>query len=314
MWLQIRLYLLLGLMFAIVYGMIVAGATYMGVGSVFSYMILALVLLFFQYMIGPKMVEWTMHVRYVSEKESPKLHKMVSEMAKKAKIPMPKIGISNTGLPNAFAFGRSLKDGRVCVTSGILNLLDENELKAVLGHELSHIKNRDVLVITMLSAIPMFCWYLAWNFMFSRNRDNAALIGMSAFLMYFITNLLVLYGSRIREFYADKGSVELGNDPHHLASALYKLVYGSASIPIQYLKEVEGVKAFFANDPSRAHREIVELKALDQDLSGHIDKSELEKVRHSSIKITRGDKMMEILSTHPNMLKRIKHLSHLSKK
>jgi heat shock protein HtpX len=226
---------------------------------------------------------------------------------------MPKIGIAQIGIPNAFAFGRGIRDGRVCVTQGILSLLGDDELRAVLGHELSHIKNRDVLTITILSVIPMIMYRIAWHFLFfGRRRDsrgNTALIGLAAFIFYFITNLLVLYASRIREYFADSGSVALGNKPAALASSLYKLVYGSARMGPESLKESEGLKAFFLNDPSRARKEIRELSQLDLDKSGTIDQRELESLKNKDIRLGFGDRMMEVLSTHPNMLKRIKRLS-----
>jgi heat shock protein HtpX len=141
----------------------------------------------------------------------------------------------------------------------------------------------------------------------------AALIGFGAFLLYFITNLLVLYGSRIREYYADLGSVQLGNMPHHLASALYKLVYGNARFKDkEELKRVEGVKAFFVNDPSRAWYEVRELSEIDRDMSGTIDYDELMALRQKKVRLGTADKLMELFTTHPNMLKRIKHLSTLS--
>jgi heat shock protein HtpX len=142
-----------------------------------------------------------------------------------------------------------------------------------------------------------------------RQKDYTALIGLAAFLGYLITNLLVLYASRIREYFADRGSVALGNQPSWLASALYKLVYGSARIPKEALKEVEGLKAFFASDPSRAMYELRELRGLDLDRSGTIDSAELESLRTKTIKLSFGDKVLELLTTHPNMLKRIKALS-----
>jgi heat shock protein HtpX len=119
----------------------------------------------------------------------------------------------------------------------------------------------------------------------------------------------VLYGSRIREYFADKGAVELGNKPSALASALYKLVYGAARTDREAIRDAEGMKAFFANDPSRAVAELRELKQLDLDRSGTIDRSELESLRGKKVSLNFGDKLMETLSTHPNMLKRIKRLS-----
>jgi heat shock protein HtpX len=314
MWLKLRLYLVMTLLFGIIYGLLVVVASMFNMGgTLYFYAILASVMMFIQYMIGPKMVEWSMHVKYVNEAQAPALHKMVTELARDANIPKPRIGIAATNLPNAFAFGRWASDGRVCVTEGIMTLLDEKELRAVLAHEISHLKHRDVVVITMISVIPMICWHIAWSFMFSggRDRGNQVVIGIVAMVVYFISNLLVLYVSRIREYYADEGSVSLGNSPHHLASALYKLVYGSARFPKDSLKQVEGMKAFFASDPSRASYEIKELSQLDLDKSGTIDQNELMALRTRPIKVNSMDKFMEIMSTHPNMLKRIQRLSTL---
>ena len=183
---------------------------------------------------------------------------------------------------------------------------------------MSHIKNRDVLTIMILSVIPMILYRIAWQFLFygdRRNKQgNAALVGLIALIFYFVTNLLVLYASRIREYFADKGSVDLGNNPSRLASALYKLVYGAARMPKEAIKDVEGLKAFFVNDPSRAIAEFKDLRVLDMDKSGSISIQELESLRSSEIKLGFGDRLLELLSTHPNMLKRIKRLSALQTK
>lgn len=314
--LQVRLYILVGILFAIVYIVVSIIGDYLGIGNVYFYFSSAIFLIFIQYLIGPKLVEWSMRVKYIERNESPRLYQMVEELSRNAGIPTPRIGISEIALPNAFAFGRTLRDGRVCVTRGILELLNENELKAVLGHEISHLKNWDVLFITLLSVIPLVLYFIARNLMFfggGRRRDSggggAALIGLVALLLYFITNLLVLYASRIREYFADRGSIDLGNRPDFLASALYKLVYGSARMPKSTLKESEGLKAFFLNDPSRALKEIRDLSQLDLDKSGTIDYRELQELHNKKVSVSFGDKLMEILSTHPNMLQRIKALS-----
>jgi len=198
--------------------------------------------------------------------------------------------------------------------------LDKDELKAVLGHEISHVKHRDMVIITLLSAIPLIMYWIALSMMFGGifggrrgGGGYAALIGLGAFLLYFITNLLVMYGSRIREYYADFGSVRLGSMPHHLASALYKLAYGNARFRgREELKEVEGIKAFFINDPSRAWGELRELSQIDRDMSGTIDYDELMEVRQMKVRLGTADKLMELFTTHPNTLKRIKHLSALT--
>lgn len=323
MGLQMKMWLLVVLMFGILYGILTGIGSYMGVGNATSYIILAVLLMGFQYLIGPSLVSMMMKVKYVSEKEEPELHRMAAELAQQAGIPKPKVGISQLSIPNAFAFGRTQGDGRVCITQGIRRLLNKDELKAVLGHEVAHLKHRDMMIITLLSVIPLICYWIAWSFMWGgmlrggrQGGGIAALIGLGAMVAYFITNLLVLAGSRIREYYADERSVKLGNPPHHLASALYKLVYGSAQIRKsargeEELHRVEGLRAFFLNDVGRAWDEIQELKAIDRDYNGTIDQNELLALRSKKVKLSGGEKIAELFTTHPNMLKRIKHLATL---
>lgn len=322
MWLQVRLYLLVGLMFAILYGIFVGIGYYFQITGFLFYLFLigvAAGIILLQYVIGPKIVEWSMRIKYVNELEYPYLHHMVGELAEQAGLPnKPKVGISQLPIPNAFAFGRTKRGSRVCVTKGLLDLLSDDELKAVLGHEISHIKHRDVAIITLLSVIPMICYMIyisfLWGGMGRRERDNggAIAIGLLALVVYFITSLLVMYGSRIREYYADQGSAELGNQPHHLATALYKLTISTAKTPRAALKQTEGMKAFFINDPSRAMYEVRELKDIDLDMSGTIDQNELMMLSTKKISLKTGDKFLEVLSTHPNVVKRIKYLASLT--
>jgi heat shock protein HtpX len=315
MWLQLKMYLLSIVLFGILYAIMAAAGAYLGIGSFLFYGLAAIGLMFVQYMIGPKIVGWSMKVRYVSEKEEPELHRMVAEIAEKAGTKKPRVGISEMQMPNAFAFGRWKGDARICVTRGIMNLLSKEEMKAVLGHEMTHVTNRDVTIITLLSVIPMICWWLSRGLFFSsgdREKANSAvLIGIVAFVLYFVTNLLVLYASRIREYSADRGSVKLGNKPNHLASALYKLVYGNAKADKSEVKQAQGYRAFFVNDPSTAANDFSDLRAVDKDMNGTIDANELEGIRNAKVRVSRAQRAMEILSTHPNMLKRIQHLSTL---
>jgi len=313
--LSLRMYTLMALMFVFLYFVVGFFAYALGVANMSIYFVITLVIMGIQFMLGPKMVEWFMRVRYVKQNEFPELFAVIEDLAKTANIPMPRVAVSQMAIPNAFAYGRWLSDGRVCVTNGLLRLLSQEELRAVLGHEIAHIKNRDVLTITLLSVIPLIMYRIFWHTVFwgggrsRRGGGNTLLIGLAALVFYFISNLIVLYGSRIREYFADKGSIALGNHPQYLASALYKLVYGSARIPREQLRQVEGVKAFFASDPSRAAKELRELSQIDKDLSGDIDSQELETLKNTVIKLTPADKFQELFSTHPNMLKRIKRLS-----
>lgn len=311
--LTLRLWLATIILFGILYAIIGIISTYFGLSSPLFFAILAVVVVLGQYLLGPKMVEAVMHVHYVSPEESPQLHAMVEELAMNANIPTPKVGIAEVNIPNAFAFGRSKRDGRVCVTRGILNLLDEEELKAVLGHEISHIRHQDMVVMTLISVVPLICYYIFISTIFSDGDSDsgAGIIGLVALAGYILGNLLVLFISRVREYYADQGSVEIGGKPHKLASALYKLVYGTATIDKDQIKQIEGVKAFFVNDISDARNEISNLQQLDQNLDGVISQDELDQLRDTPIRIGTGSKIMEVLSTHPNMVKRIKRLSEM---
>ena len=311
--LKLRLFLATIFLFGILYVIIMLISSYFGFGGPLLFAIFGILIVFIQYLIGPKIVETMMHVHYVSEQEAPNLHAMVEDLSMKAGIKKPKIGVAEINVPNAFAFGRTKGDARICVTRGILKLLDKEELEAVLGHEMSHIRHSDMAVMTLISVVPLICYYIFISTLFSgRNNNNGgAIIGIAALAAYLVGQLLVLFVSRTREYYADQGSIELGGKPHKLASALYKLVYGSATANKDELKEVEGLKAFFVNDITDAGNEISDLQQLDINKDGIISEDELNELRYSKTNIGTGQSVLELLSTHPNMVKRVKRLSEL---
>jgi len=311
-WLYGRMIIAITAIFAILYGLVVLIAYLMGFYGSYAFItlaILAFVIVFLQYWLSPKIVEVTMRVKYISKEEMPWLHEIIEKLAIEAGIPKPKIGIANVHIPNAFAFGRSKKDGRVCVTKGLLEILNKEEIEAVLGHEISHIKHRDMVVITMLSVIPLISYLIFWNSLWSRDRRNGAIAGI-AFLVYLLTNMLVLYVNRLREYYADYGSARLTKRPHLLASALYRITLATYGLPIEEIKKVEGMKAFFATDPSKARRDLMELKKADLNMNGHLDEYEV-KMFAEHAKPSKFDKIMEIFSSHPNIIDRIKKLAEV---
>ncbi|MCL2114822.1 MAG: zinc metalloprotease HtpX [Methanobrevibacter sp.] len=312
--LRLRLWIAMVLLFGLVYVILALAGSLLGFGGYTFYAALGFGIVFLQYLIGPSIVQLSMGVKYVSESEAPELHQMVSDLAMAAGIPKPKIGISNLNVPNAFAFGRTKKDGRVCVTRGLLNILNKEELKAVLGHELAHIKHNDMAVTTLISAIPLICYYIALSFFWGGDsRNNGGfIIGILAFIAYLLGQLIVLFVSRTREYYADQGSIEFGCQPDKLASALYKLVYGSATASKEEIKNIQGIKAFFLNDVSIASNEINELSQLDINRDGEISAGELSQLKYKKVNIKTTDKLMELVSTHPNMLKRIERLAEYS--
>jgi len=312
-WLKLRMALVLGLLFGLIYALLVLVMVLVGFGTPILFALFAVAIILIQYVSGPKAVEWSARVRYVEPHEEPELHAMVDELAMKAKIPKPKVGISDMPIANAFAFGRSKKSGRVCVTRRLMQRLDRDELKAVLAHELSHIKHRDMAVVTMVSVIPMIAYFAFWSMLWGRrgrSSGNAVAIALVALVVYFISNLLVLYVSRIREYYADQGAAELTGQPHYLASALYRISYDTAVIDRRQIKGSEGMKAFFASDISRASKDVTELRDADVNQDGHLDRDEVQLfAQRANVKGTA--RMLELMSTHPNMVKRVQRLSKL---
>lgn len=311
--LKLRMILTSVVMFTIVYFLIMLVGLYLGVSSWKLYFGASLVIVFLQYWFGPSLVKRSMNVRPLSEAEAPHIHQMVQELADAAGIPKPEIGLSEINIPNAFAYGRSSRSGHIAITRPILGLLDCDELKAVIGHEMGHIKHNDMIVTAAVSVIPMICYYIALSFMFSGDNDNGGgiIIGILGYVFYLIGQLLVLFISRTREYYADEASVDFGNRPAALVSALYKLSYGAASCDKQTISEVNTNRAFFINDVNNARHDVSDFQQIDFDGDGKISNDELRRLANSDVKVSRKNGLMELLSTHPDSLKRVKRLAEL---
>lgn len=311
--LKLRMILTSVIMFTIIYFLIMIVGHYLGVSSWRLYLGASLVITFLQYWFGPSLVKRSMNVRPLSEAEAPHIHKMVQELADEAGIKKPEIGLSEINIPNAFAYGRSSRSGHIAITRPILGLLDYDELRAVLGHEMGHIKHNDMIVTSAVSVIPMICYYIALSFMFSGDNDNggAIIIGILGYLFYLVGQLLVLFISRTREYYADEASVEFGNRPAALVSALYKLSYGAAKCNDQTIADLNTNRAFFVNDINNAKHDVTDFSQIDFDGDGKITDEELRRLANSDVKISRKSGAMELLSTHPDSLKRVKRLAEL---
>ena len=213
--LRLRMIVTSVLMFTIVYFLIMLVARYLGISSWKFYFGVSIVIVFLQYWFGPSLVKRSMNVRPLSEAEAPHIHQMLQELADEAGVKKPELGLSEINIPNAFAYGRSSRSGHIAITRPILGLLDREELRAVLGHEMGHIKHNDMIVTAAVSVIPMICYYIALSFFFSGDSRNGGgiLIGILGYLFYLLGQVLVLFISRTREYYADEASVEFGNRP-----------------------------------------------------------------------------------------------------
>ena len=214
-------------------------------------------MLLFQYFFSDKMVLASMGAREVSPEQAPELHSMIGRLAQQMDLPMPKVAVMETDMANAFATGRNPKNAVVCVTTGIMYQLDRDELEAVLAHEMSHVKNRDVQVITLASFFATIASFIMqWGLWFGggfggRDRDDRG--GANAFILVYLASVvtwvvsffLIRALSRYRELAADRGAVVVTGSPSSLASALVKISNTMARIPTRDLREVGALNAFF---------------------------------------------------------------------
>jgi heat shock protein HtpX len=215
-------------------------------------------LAFVQYFTSDKLALKAAGAKVVERDQAPELHDMIERLCAMADLRKPRVAIIDSDVPNAFATGRNQKHAAVAVTTGLWNRLEPQEVEGVLAHELSHIANRDVLVMTIASFFAMIAAVLTrvglYSGMFGGmggNRDNNnsipvwLVVLVVSVVTYFISQILILAISRYREFAADRGSALITGAPEHLMSALQKIASGITQIPQQDLREVEGMNAFF---------------------------------------------------------------------
>ncbi|MBI4504944.1 MAG: zinc metalloprotease HtpX [Chloroflexi bacterium] len=243
---------------------------------------LAAAMLGVQYFFSDRLALWTMGAREVRPAEAPELHALVERLAQSADLPKPRLAIAPTAVPNAFATGRGPGSAVVAVTSGLLQTLDGPELESVLAHELAHVKNRDVAVMTLASFFAVVAQMLLRSFYWQslgtrRRRDgNALLLIYGASLVVWVVSFFLIRAlSRYRELAADRGAAILTGAPSQLAAALLKISGGMQRIPARDLREVEALNAFFI------------VPALT------------------------GSGFLELFSTHPSLERRLEQLARL---
>ena len=211
-----------------------------------------------QWYFSDKIVLWSSGAKKVTREQFPELHDIVERIVARNSLPKPKIAVINTNMPNAFATGKGPRSSVVVVTTGLMDLLDTEELEGVLAHELTHIRNRDVLVLTLASLFSTVAWYLmqfgfyggmGYGYGGGRDRNNSGgamiLVIVVAMLTWVISFLIIRAISRYREFAADRGSAQMTGKPVKLANALMKISGGMRQVPPKDLRQVEGLNAFF---------------------------------------------------------------------
>ncbi|HEY1592371.1 MAG TPA: zinc metalloprotease HtpX [Solirubrobacteraceae bacterium] len=240
---------LLGLVYAVLIGVLIAA----GAGAI-TIALIAAVLFGVQLFTSDKIALFSLGAREVSPQEAPELHAIIDRLCVQANLPKPRVAIAETAMPNAFAVGRSPKSATVCCTTGILNLLSPGELEAVLGHELTHVQNRDVVVMTIASFFASIAAFITQvGFWFGGAFDNRDQNSGPAFIVvilvsaavYVVSWLLLQALSRYREFAADRGSAILTGRPSALISALLKIDGSMQHVPKQDLRAASGELAAF---------------------------------------------------------------------
>lgn len=266
-----------------------------------------------QYLLGPVIIGWIFKIRWVMPSEvSPRLSAFLVDACKEAHIPEPKFGIIDDGNPNAFTYGRTPKDARVVVTQGLVDMLSEDELNAVVGHELGHIKHWDFLVMAVASIVPLILYII---YIHTRNRrDQLGVIAIGAYAAYIVSQYIVLMLSRVREYYADYHAVKISKDPNALATALVAIAYGLAKAKPEQENEAEDnkkkKKEIFKPGTALSSLGFFNAKGASQfamtssDISGNFSMENMRKAMRWDLH-NPWAKWFELNSTHPLTAKRI---------
>lgn len=276
----------------------------------------AIFIILLQYLIGPVIVRAASRLHYLAPGENRWLESKVNQLSTKSGIPMPRLAISPDPTPNAFVFGRTRKDATLAVHQGLLQRLDEDEIEGVIAHELGHVKHRDFIVVTMISAIPLVAYIIARSVLWgglasgysSRGKNNNAglliIVAVAAYAVYILTTLLALRLTRLRESYADAYSAYLTQQPRELESALTKIAYGLSLAP----GEPHGARAFFIEDPAQAKQDVARImeqkSKYDLDKDGVLSERELEAAMEAEAKSS-WRRAAGLFMTHPPTYKRI---------
>ncbi|MGC1122793.1 MAG: zinc metalloprotease HtpX [Candidatus Methanofastidiosia archaeon] len=301
----ITMMLIFGMMFVII-----SVVTYFfDLGMVIT-VFLVLLFVLAQWLLSPSIISASTKLHYLKKGENTFLESTVANMAKKAGLPMPKIAVVPDETPNAFVFGTSASSATLAVHQGLLRNFRPEEIEGVIAHELGHIRHRDMVIMTVASAVPLVAYVLARSLFWTRGgrrKDATSIIAVAAlsYVVYFVSQLLVLYLSRSREYFADTYSAYLTKEPRNLRSALTKIAYGLSLSQ----KESTGLRAFYIGDPQESKDEIQTIirrkTEYDLDRDGVLDEHELELAMQKEAERSPFGGANDLFSTHPSTFKRL---------
>jgi heat shock protein HtpX len=279
--------------------------------NIYTLVVVVIVFNIVQWLFAPYLINTIYKTKPINSDDSPGLHQVLEDLSNKSEIKKPKLMYSSISIPNAFAYGSPLTGSHVAITQGLLSNLNMDEVEAVIGHELGHIKHRDVQAMMFLSLLPSIFYIIARSSFFSRmygGRDKkdsgaAALIGSLSMLVYFILLLFNMGFSRLREYYADQHSIRVVEDgARKLSTGLAKITVSGAKAQTLGTSAANDFKALFISDPDRAINDTYEL--------GMAGLADMELVQNIlSRKISTLDRLGEFFSTHPNIVKRLRALN-----
>ena len=272
----------------------------------------------FQWLIGPYLIDAMYHVKEVPRKDNPALYERVEGIAKRSGIKTPRIMLARIPIPNAFAYGSPIAGTRVAVTEGLTKTLSEDQVDAVLGHELGHLRHKDVQVMMFASIMPALFYYIGYSTLLSsmfgrrdeRNSGGAAVIGLASMIIYFVLTLFTLYLSRLREYYADRnGAMVVENGASKLSEALARIQYSTGRIKKAYpqVGNFQSLKALFIADPGQAEADAAAISQIGGLRTDHALVNEILRKE-----VTSAARITEIFSTHPNIIKRLRALKELA--
>lgn len=269
-----------------------------------------------QWLLAPYLIDAIYRVKEVSRSDDPELYEMVERLSRKSGMARPRLMRADIPVPNAFAYGSPIAGTRVAVTTELLKTLEPEEVEAVVGHELGHLKHRDVQVMMFVSILPALFYYIGFSMLLSsygsreERGGGAAVIGIISIALYWVLTMFTLYLSRLREYFADRHSASIVEDgPRKLSEGLAKIVRSTGRMK-RARRNASGfssLKSLFITDPDRAESDVVSMAGLGAQAP---DRRLVEDIL--TRRVTAGDRVMELFSTHPNIVKRLRALHELA--